>query len=146
MKKKLKQGFTLIELMIVVAIIAILGAVVYPSYQSAVVKTKRAEGRAALMQVMQTQERYYSQNNTYVVFTKAAPNNFKWFSGEGASSSSYEISGAACTGDVIANCIQLKAEPGTANVNSSFKDAKCGNLLLTSTGVKSASGTATDCW
>jgi len=143
---QLKQGFTLIELMIVVAIIAILGAVVYPSYQSAVLKTKRAEGRAALMQVMQTQERFYSQNNTYAAFTMAAPNNFRWFSGEAPTSSSYEISGAACTGELISNCIQLTATPGTANVNSSFRDAKCGNLLLTSTGVRAASGTATDCW
>ncbi len=141
-----KRGFTLIELMIVVAIIAILGAVVYPSYQSAVLKTKRAEGRTALMQLMQHQERYYSQNNTYAAFDKATPKNFKWYSGESAASSSYEMSGAACANEDIANCIQLTAKPGTANVNRGFSDAKCGSLQLTSTGAKSVTGSATDCW
>lgn len=137
----LKRGFTLIELMIAVAIIAILGAVVYPSYQSAVIKTKRAEGRAALMQVMQHQERYYSQNNTYAVFSKTDTKGFKVYSGDGAGSP-YEISGAACTGDVIANCVALAAKPV-----SPFGDAKCGNLMLDSTGKKSVSVSgAKDCW
>ena len=140
MHLKAGSGFTLIELMIVVAIVAILAAVVYPSYQSAVTKTKRAEARAALMQVMQSQERYYSQNNSYLAFSTGTPNGFKVYSGDG-SSSPYSIAGAACTDDTIQNCIQLTATP-----LSPFADAKCGNLQLTSTGVKSATGTATDCW
>ncbi|MEO8600005.1 MAG: type IV pilin protein, partial [bacterium] len=65
----LQKGFTLIELMIVVAVIGILAAVAYPSYQDSIIKTKRAEGRAALMAAMQQQERYYTQNNAYFPFT-----------------------------------------------------------------------------
>lgn len=143
----LQKGFTLIELMVVMAIVAILAAVVYPSYQDSIIKTKRAEGRTALMEIMQQQERYYTQNNTYFTFTSTtASNQFKWYSGDSAVASSYEIKAEACTGDVIANCLMLTAQPGTTNVNSSYKDAKCGNLSLTSTGVKAASGTATNCW
>lgn len=141
-----QKGFTLIELMVVVAIVAILAAVAYPSYQDSVIKTKRAEARAALMQIMQQQERLYSQNNAYSVFSKASPNNFKWYSGDSAATSSYEIKADACTGDTISNCVLLTATPGTANVNSGYVDAKCGNLMLTSTGIKTASGTATNCW
>lgn len=132
------KGFTLIELMIVVAIVAILAAVVYPSYQSAVTKTKRAEARAALMQVMQQQERYYSQNSTYAAFSKTTPGGFKIYSGDGAASP-YELSGAACANDTILNCVQLTATP-----IGSFTDAKCGNLGISSTGVKSP--TTTGCW
>lgn len=146
MKKNLQRGFTLIELMIVVAIVAILAAIVYPSYQDSVIKAKRAEGRAALMQVMQQQERYYTQNNTYSLVSKTTPNNFKWFSGDSAASSSYEIKAEVCTGDVIGNCVMLTAMPGTSNVNPGYKDAKCGDLTLSSTGAKDRSGTATNCW
>jgi len=146
-KTNLQKGFTLIELMIVVAIVAILAAVVYPSYQDSITKAKRAEGRAALMQVMQQQERYYTQNNTYFAFTSTtASNTFKWFSGDSATTSSYEIKAEACTDDTIVNCVMLTAMPGTANVNAGYADAKCGNLSVTSTGVKAASGTATNCW
>lgn len=143
----MQRGFTLIELMIVVAIVAILAAVGYPSYQDSIVKTKRAEGRAALMEIMQQQERFYTQNNAYFPFdSTTADNKFKWYSGDGATGSSYEIKAAACTGDDIANCVMLTAMPGTAKVNAGYKDPKCGDLTLTSTGVKAASGTATNCW
>lgn len=147
MKTNLQKGFTLIELMIVVAIVAILAAVAYPSYQDSITKAKRAEGRAALMEIMQQQERYYTQNNTYFAFTSTtADSKFKWFSGDSAAASSYEIKAEACTGDTIVNCVMLTAMPGTANVNASYKDTACGNISLTSTGVKKASGTATNCW
>lgn len=146
MKKNLQRGFTLIELMIVVVIVAILAAVAYPSYQDSVIKTKRAEGRAALMQAMQQQERYYTQNNTYVEFDKSTPAGFKTSSGDGANGS-YEISGKACGEDDIKNCIVLAAKPV-----SPFVDAKCGDLTLQSTGIKDASVKDSDgkvaavCW
>lgn len=150
MKKNVNNGFTLIELMVTVAIVGILAAVAYPSYQDSIIKTKRAEGRVALMQIMQQQERYYTQNNTYITFssnsTDANEQKFHWWSGANVSSSSYEIKAEACTDDTIVNCVKLTAMPGTAKVNAAYKDAKCGDISLTSTGVKAASGTATNCW
>lgn len=61
-------GFTLIEVMIVVAIVGILAAIAYPSYVDSVRKGKRADGRAALTSLLQQQERYFTQNNTYATF------------------------------------------------------------------------------
>jgi type IV pilus assembly protein PilE len=144
------HAFTLIEVLIVMAIIAVLASIAYPSYQESVRKTRRAEARAMLMQLMQQQERFYSQNTRYVAFSSqssaAEEKKFKWYSGDGAASSAYEISGAACDGDTIENCVLLTAIPGTSRVNKSHKDPACGNLMLTSTGIKSASGNATGCW
>jgi type IV pilus assembly protein PilE len=144
------RGFTLIETLIVVAIIGILTTIVYPSYQYATRKTRRAEGRAALMQLMQQEERYYSHSTTYIPFsfasTEPEEKKFKWYSGESAKLSAYEISAKACEGGTIQQCVLLTARPGTAKVNASFNDKGCGDLMLTSTGIKTASGTAKDCW
>ena len=89
------RGMTLIELLIVVVIIAILGAVAYPSYRDYVSRSKRNEAKAALLQIATNQERWYLNNNTYtanladvgvnpltdsgayaIAITSATPNNF----------------------------------------------------------------------
>lgn len=59
------QGFTLIEMMIVVAIIGILAAVAYPSYQEHVKSSRRAEAQSALMGLAAAMERHFTANNTY---------------------------------------------------------------------------------
>lgn len=140
-------GFTLIEIMIVVAIVAILATIAYPSYQESVRKARRAEAKAALLEVMQQQERYYTQHNTYIAFSSASTDadakRFKWFSGSKAADSAYEISGVAC-GDGVQECILLRAVPGTNKVDAHYSDARCGTLTLSSTGAKGAQETS--CW
>ena len=61
----LALGFTLIELMVVVAIVAILAAIAYPSYRSQIEKTRRADAKAVLMQAAQYMERLYTENGCY---------------------------------------------------------------------------------
>lgn len=62
---KNQKGFTLIELMIVVAIVGIIAAIAYPSYTEHVRKTKRSDGQGALMGLAAAMERHYASNNSY---------------------------------------------------------------------------------
>jgi len=147
---KAARGFTLIELMAAMAVFAILAVVAYPSYRHAVIKTKRTEGRAALMQLMQQEEKYYAQFTSYIAFSSDSVDpeekRFKWYSGDQPRPSAYEISAMTCEGESIRDCVILTAVPGTAKVDSSFEDKNCGRLMLTSAGAESASGKAADCW
>jgi type IV pilus assembly protein PilE len=63
---KKQSGFTLLELMIVVGIVAILMFVAYPAYQSQVVDAKRADAQTALVAFAGAMERHYTTNNTYL--------------------------------------------------------------------------------
>lgn len=141
-------GFTLIQVIVALVIVAILAAIALPSYQEAVRKGKRTEGRAALYQLMQQEERFYTLRNSYIRFSSASTGEdekqFKWFSGNTPATSAYEIRAEACPGDTIRNCVLLTAKPGTTMVDSNFDDPVCGELSLASTGEKKAN--STECW
>ena len=62
-----RNGFTLIELMIVVAIVAILAAIAIPQYRKYVQKSNRATAKSALLDLSRREETYYSTNNTYTL-------------------------------------------------------------------------------
>ena len=115
-------GFTLIELLIVMAIIGIILAVAYPSYQNSMTKTRRSDGQAALLEAMNAEERYFTENNTYS--TTLADVNASSTSEKGH----YTISAAACGGG-IDQCVILTATPQGVQASD-------GNLTLNSLGVK----------
>jgi type IV pilus assembly protein PilE len=148
MPSRKRNGFTLIEMMIVLIVIAILGAIAFPSYQASVLKTRRAEGRAALARIMLQQERYYSLHTSYLAFsagsTDANERKFSWFSGDNAAASAYELSAKACNGESIRDCVIITAQPGTPRVNAGYRDPQCGSLTLNSRGERSAA--ADQCW
>jgi type IV pilus assembly protein PilE len=145
-----RGGVSLIELLVVLAIVGILASAVLPSYQQYLVRTRRGEAQAALLRLMLQQERYFSQTNSYLAFSSSSngvqERRFQWWSGNSAASSAYEVEGKACDGELISQCVQLVATPGTARVDRQFRDADCQLLTLTSAGQRLASGPAPDCW
>lgn len=125
---KNNKGFTLIEVMIVVAIIGILAAIAYPSYDEYVKRGNRTEGQAYLLDMAARQERYFSQNNEYAdTVTKL-----------GLSSNVSETGKYTLT---------IGTNNGyTLTATQQFNDTKCGNLTLNALGEKGAGGSVDDCW
>jgi len=140
----------MVEMLIVLAIVSILGAVAYPGYLRHVVKTRRVEAQLALVEAMQKQEQYRALHHTYVEFSSSSTDpdsrQFRWWLGSRPDTSAYELDGRACEGQDIGQCIELRARPGTEKVDSRFSDPDCGILSFDSTGAQGASGNAQRCW
>lgn len=129
-------GFTLIELVIVVAVIAILLSIAVPSYQAHVVKTRRSEGKALLAEVAARLERCYTRHAAYNHADCAS-----------AASARSEGGWYQVTADPLAaSSYTLRAAPQKAQATD---DAGCGTLTLTHVGVRARTGSAPDsveCW
>ena len=141
MKQKYK-GFTLIELMIVVAIIGVLSAIAIPSYSKYLIRGKRAEARNALLHIAASQERYYSDNNQYGLFNEIDRGPYKLAGGNDyvySENSNYKI---RVEFDPDNQGFKLTARPET------FSDPECTKITLKNTGGKGKGGTGdkSDCW
>ncbi len=130
------KGFTLIEVMIVVAIIGILAAIAYPSYDEYVKRANRAEGQALLNDAAARQERFFSQNFKYATGISAL------YGGEATTKTSetnkYTLTVSTAAGD---GGYTLKA-------NAQFSDVRCGDLTLNALGKKGNGGNRDEdyCW
>jgi type IV pilus assembly protein PilE len=126
---KRPSGFTLMELMIVVAIIGILAAIAYPSYTEYVTRSKRSDAKAALLQVQLAEEKWRANHTSYGssadIGISASPDGH------------YTITYA----DIGANSYTITAKP-------TFTDAKCNWLSIDQNGVKTITGTdsVANCW
>jgi len=137
-----QNGFTLLELLIVVAIMGILSAIALPAYQNSVLRSGRAEAKTELLQVASDQERYFSNFNTYV--DDALPLNAPLVAGRDRTTQNalYTISVEACAGGAITNCFIA-----TATAAGAQTDDSCATLTITGTGARGATGgTTNECW
>jgi len=126
------RGFTLIELMITVAVVAILAAVAIPSYAEHVRKSRRAQAKADMVETAQLMERYHTVQNTYVGFTLPSTQSPR------DGTPQYTLS----LGNVSASAFTLTATPGT----NQSKD-KCGTMTLDQAGRKTPDHATVDgCW
>ena len=125
--KRQNKGFTLVEIMVTVAIAAILASVAMPAYQDQIRKARRADGQSLLLDIAKQQERFLTENSTYT-------QNMNDLGYEGSSSSQYSDEGnysasvTLANGCAIANCYRLVATP----INSA--QLKDGSLVLWSNG------------
>lgn len=139
-QRVLMKGFTLIEVMIVVAIVGILAAIAYPSYREYVLRSNRSEGMAMLNDAAARQERYFAQSNAYVTDNDDIDNlNLRSSTASGVTSDTgkYTLTVAGGGGGY------------TLTATQAFGDTDCGNLTLNALGARGRSGSAKtieQCW
>ena len=127
------KGFTLVELLITVAVVAILAAIAFPAYQEQVRSTRRAEARAALQEIALRQQAFFLDNRSFTATLGSGGVDLATKTDSGF----YDLAVTNPTGCPIGSCYRLEAVP-----NSVQADDSCGTLVLTSVGTKLPA----NCW
>jgi type IV pilus assembly protein PilE len=145
-------GFTLMEMLIVISIIAIMASIAMASYQSSIIKTKRKAAISTLMQVTSEQEEYFVNNKGYATDltdlgyanTGASGDPFFIDDNGNSSTSTDGIYKVVFASGATARAFTLSAIP----INGQTKDTQCATISLASSGVRTTTGTGTasDCF
>ena len=123
-----RRGFTLIELMIVIAVVAVLAALAYPSYSEYIERGRRKDATAVALEAQQFAERFFTENRTYVGANTAMPTSFSKSPREGTKVW-YNIS---LTG-TAANAYTVTIAP------NSWSPKACGTMTINQLGTRTAS-------
>lgn len=137
--KRRVLGFTLIELMIVVLIVAVLAAIAIPSYRKYVLQSHRSVAKSTLLEMASREERYYTLNNAYPSSATSLGYSTATISVPDANSPYYQVSVVSGGGS-----FSLKADPTGSQANDT-----CGTYTLNDLGVQGNTGNTTstaDCW
>jgi len=121
------KGFTLLELMIVITIIAILATIAFPSYQESVKKSRRGAAKTDLVELANFMERYFTENNTYIGATLPTSINNDHYT-------------YTATPEPTVSTFTLSAGPSGSQATD-----KCGTMTLNQVGLKTTTGSA-GCW
>ena len=142
-----KRGFTLVEMLVVVGIIAALAAIAVPAYSKYVERSRRIEGKTLANSIAQRQERFFSTYNRYSAnLVGTGVNGLGMIANCGASIGSencYYTAALVVPAGGASYTIQVQPRTGTAQTRD-----KCGRLSLTSTGSKTYAGNESNgkCW
>ena len=134
---KKSAGFSLIEVMIAVAILGIVASIAYPSYQSYLRDSRRADAEGVLIEMSQWMERQYTVNGRYDDGAGNAPALPIQKSPRDGTATHYVVSVSAVDTDSFTL---------TATAQGGQTQEECGNLTLTQTGARGSSGPGTRCW
>lgn len=140
--KRKSRGFTLVELMVAVAVLAILTAIAYPMYQEQVRKSRRGAVKGSMLQVSQFMERYYTENMRYSVdaggnsLSMSDVYNASFLDDAAQVEKYYDLT---LISDATGYTIQAVPESGQ-------DEDKCKTLTLTSTGNRTSSSGYDNCW
>ena len=121
-----RSGFTLVELMIVIAIVAILVSIALPNYQESVRKARRADAQTDLLEFSNTAERVFTVTNSYATTALPANSDFYVYS--------FPLA-------ITATTYSIRATPTTAQ----SADA-CGAMSMNQAGQRSKTGSLAGCW
>ena len=142
-----QAGVTLIELMVVVAIVAAIFAFAFPSYERYIVRAKRAVGQNVLMQVADRQQQFFMDNKRFAADLTNLGFGANPFivDDDGASTVAGDIDAvySVALSNVTATTWTATATPVGAQLS---RDTSCGNLTINQAGAKGKSGAADNCW
>lgn len=141
------RGVTLIELMVVVAIVAIMFAVAFPSYERYIVRSKRAVGQNVLMQVADRQQQFFMDRKQYAANLTNLGFTANPFIVDDDGSSTVATDPDAVYSVSLSNVTATTYTVTAAPVGGQLKrDTQCGSLTMTQAGAKGYTGSGSNCW
>lgn len=134
---KRQKGLTLVELMVVVAVMAVLASIAYPLYTNQVTKSRRADAKVALEMIAMAEERYYTINGAYAVTLGSLTLDADIADGD-SEKGYYNLSLAQSSGQDFTATASASSSGAQAN------DGHCASFTINQQGAKGA--TNDNCW